>query len=308
MTIKKLPGAPEGRPHAGIRSEVMPRALDRWNAGIRAASDKDEDRSISIYDVIGYDYWTGDGVTAKRVAAALRNMGAGPVTVNINSPGGDLFEGLAIYNLLREHDGEVTVKILGVAASAASIIAMAGDTVQIARAGFLMIHNTWVLAIGNRNDLREIADQLEPFDRAMADIYAAHTGRDRKEMGKLMDAETWIGGTDAVEDGFADELLPSDQVEQGSAKAKASSNAARRIEAGLRVGGMPKSEAMRLISEFKSSAGDPAGNGEGDPAAEDVERDADDAAVEEATKQATAMLGLNASAWLNPEKLKGAIA
>lgn len=262
MTIKKLPGAPENRLHAGISSSILPRALERWNTGVRAA-DEEADRSISVYDVIGYDYWTGEGVTAKRIAGALRRMGPGPVTVNINSPGGDMFEGLAIYNLLREHDGEVTVKILGLAASAASIIAMAGDTVQIARAGFLMIHNCWVLAVGNRNDLREIADTLEPFDTAMADIYAAHTGQSIEAMAKLMDAETWIGGSQAVEDGFADELLPSDQVERGAAKSSAS--AARRMETALRASGMPKSEAMRLISEFKAGAGDPAGGGEGDP-------------------------------------------
>jgi ATP-dependent Clp protease protease subunit len=237
--------------------------MDRWNAGVRAAATDEVDRSISVYDVIGYDYWTGDGVTAKRVAAALRSMGAGPVTVNINSPGGDMFEGLAIYNLLREHDGEVTVKVLGLAASAASIIAMSGDTVEISRAAFLMIHNAWVMAIGNRNDLAEVAATLKPFDDAMASIYAARTGADPTAMAKLMDAETWIGGQAAIDDGFADSLLPSDQIEKGNGKASAS--AARRIEAGLRASGMPKSEAMRLISEFKSSSGDPAGGGEGDP-------------------------------------------
>ncbi|MFV0673656.1 head maturation protease, ClpP-related [Variovorax sp. tm] len=264
MSKKTLPGVPEGRPCAAVSSQLQPRALDRWNAGVRAAaSDGGEDRSISVYDVIGYDYWTGEGVTAKRIAAALRSMGAGPVTVNVNSPGGDMFEGLAIYNLLREHDGEITVKILGLAASAASVIAMAGDKVQIARAGFLMIHNAWVMAIGNRNDLIEVANTLKPFDDAMAGIYAARTGQDTKAMAKLMDAETWIGGEAAIEDGFADELLPSDQVQKGAGKTSAS--AVRRIEAGLRAGGMPKSEAMRLISEIKSSAGDPAGGGEGDP-------------------------------------------
>ncbi len=263
MTMKTLPGVPEGRPCAGITSQVLPRALDRWNPGVQAAAADDTDRSISIYDVIGYDYWTGDGVTANRIAAALRGMGAGPVTVNLNSPGGDMFEGLAIYNLLREHKGEVTVKVLGLAASAASIIAMAGDNVQIARAGFLMIHNAWVMAIGNRNDLRDVADTLEPFDRAMASIYAARTGADAKAIGKVMDAETWIGGEDAVAGGYADDLLPSDQIEKKSGKASAS--AVRRIESALRASGMPKSEAMRLISEFKSSAGDPVGSGEGDP-------------------------------------------
>jgi len=263
MSIKILPGAPEGRPCAGVSSQLQPRALDRWHTGVCAAVDKESDRSVSVYDAIGYDYWTGEGVTAKRIAGALRSMGAGPVTVNINSPGGDMFEGLAIYNLLREHDGEVTVKVIGLAASAASIIAMAGDKVQIAKAGFLMIHNTWVMAVGNRNDLTEIADTLKPFDEAMASIYASRTGKDTKQMMKLMDAETWLGGDSAIEAGFADELLSSDQVQKGNTKTNAS--AARRIEAGLRASGMPKSEAMRLISEFKSSAGDPAGSGEGDP-------------------------------------------
>jgi len=264
MSKRTLPGAPEGRPYAGVTGQVQPRAFDRWNTGVRAAVEGDEDRTISIYDVIGYDYWTGEGVTAKRIAGALRGMGSGPVTVNVNSPGGDMFEGLAIYNLLREHDGEVTVKVLSLAASAASIIAMAGDTVQIARAGFLMIHNAWVMAIGNRNDLIEVAATLQPFDDAMASIYAARTGQDIKAMAKLMDAETWIGGQAAIDDGFADEFLPSDQVKKGEGKASAS--AVRRIEAALRSSGMPKSEAMRLISEFKSSSGDPAGSGEGDPA------------------------------------------
>lgn len=265
MSKKTLPGAPEGRPFASITSQLQPRALDRWNAGLRAvAANEDPERTIGVYDVIGMDWWTGEGVTAKRVSAALRSMGKGPVTVSINSPGGDLFEGMAIYNLLRAHDGEVTVKVLGVAASAASIVAMAGDQVQIARAGFLMIHNTWVAVVGNRHDLAEASDMLQPFDDAMASIYAARTGKEPKAMGKLMDAETWIGGETAVEDGFADELLPADQVSKGTAKASAP--AVRRIEAALRASGMPKSEAMRLISEFKTSAGDPAGSGAGDPA------------------------------------------
>lgn len=264
MSVKNLPAAPMGRPSASVRSEILPRAFERWNPGLRAAVAEDEqDRSISVYDAIGYDYWTGEGVTARRVASALRTLGAGPVTVNVNSPGGDMFEGLAIYNLLREHKGDVTVKVLGIAASAASIIAMAGDTVQIARAAFFMVHNSWVIAAGNRNDLRETADWLEPFDAAMADIYVARTGADTKAIAKLMDAESWIGGSAAVEQGFADELLPSDQVGQGDAKAQA--HAARRLEAALRASGIPKSEAMRLISEFKSSAGDPAGSGAGDP-------------------------------------------
>lgn len=267
MSLRKLPGAPVGRPQSAVGMHIAPLALERWDAGVRAADDSE--RSIGIYDVIGYDYWTGEGVTAKRIAGALRSLGKGPVTVNVNSPGGDLFEGLAIYSLLKEHDGEVTVKILGLAASAASVIAMAGDNVQIARAGFLMIHNAWVVAIGNRHDLRDTAETMEPFDAAMADIYAARTGGEVKAMTKLMDAETWIGGSSAVDQGFADELLPSDQV--GSDKASARVVAVRRMEMALRASGMPKTEAVRLISEFKTSLraggdpGDPGATGGADP-------------------------------------------
>ncbi len=276
MSIKNLPVAPTGRPSASVRSEILPRAMERWSPEVRAA-DRDEERSISIYDAIGYDPWTGEGVTAKRVAAALRSLGKGPVTVNINSPGGDMFEGLAIYNLLREHEGEVNVKVLGLAASAGSVIAMAGDTVQIARAGFLMIHNAWVVAMGNRNDMRELAAWLEPFDAAMADIYSTRTGLESKAVAKLMDSESWIGGAAAVDQGFADELLASDQVGKGSGGANAS--AVRRLEAALRHGGMPKSEAVRLISEFKSSVGDPTGSGEGDPAERDRKVDISETAA-----------------------------
>lgn len=259
MTRKRLPVAPEARQRPRVQAYISEKALARWDSGIKAAEEKD--RTISVYDVIGQDFWTGEGVTAKRIAAALRAIGKGPVTVNINSPGGDLFEGFAIYNLLRDHDGEVTVKVLGLAASAASVIAMAGDTIQVSRASFVMIHNTWVMAIGNRNDLHETAEFLEPFDRAMADIYSSRTGLDTDDVTAMMDAETWMGGAEAIGKGFADEFLPSDQVVDGE---KASAVAIRRLESALRASGMSADAAKKLISEFKASQRDAAGSGERD--------------------------------------------
>jgi len=255
-----MPAAHAGAPVAGLRFDLSPRALDRWNPSIQAAAV--DDNSISIFDVIGQDYWTGDGVTAKRIAGALRAIGDGDVVVNVNSPGGDMFEGLAIYNLLREHQGHVTVKILGVAASAASIIAMAGDEVQIARAGFLMIHNAWTYAAGNRHDFRAYADYLEPFDAAMADVYVARSGQDAKSIEQMMDGETWIGGSKAIDQGFADTLLASDEVAAGDERPAAL--AVRRVENALRASGMPRSEAVRLISDFKAGLRDAAGSGERD--------------------------------------------
>ena len=257
---KNMPAARAGAPVAGVRFDLSPKALNRWNPNIQAAAE--DDNTISVFDVIGQDYWTGEGVTAKRIAGALRAIGDRDVVVNINSPGGDMFEGLAIYNLLREHKGRVTVKVLGVAASAASIIAMAGDEVQVARAGFLMIHNAWILAAGNRHDFMAYAEYLEPFDASMADIYATRSGQDMKAIQQMMDGETWIGGSAAIEQGFADSLLASDEIESGEDKPGA--HAVRRVENAMRASGMPRTEAMRLISEFKASLRDAGGDGERD--------------------------------------------
>lgn len=251
MTIRDLPAAKVNvRP--GLRSELAPSALDRWNSEIRAAAKDEEEATISILDPIGAD-WFGEGVTAKRVSAALRNIGKKDVTVTINSPGGDYFEGLAIYNLLREHPAKVTAKIIGIAASAASVIAMAADEVQIARAGFLMIHNTWVVAVGDRHALRDVAAWLEPFDVTATDIYASRTGMDEKEIARMLDRETWIGGSDAVEKGFADSLLSADDVDS---KAKNSSEtkplvAAHKIDTLLARAGVAKSERRELLSAMK---------------------------------------------------------
>ena len=243
---RQLPAAYSGAPMTGIRFDLSPRVMEKWNPAIKAAAS--DDNTITIFDVIGQDYWTGEGVTAKRIAGALRAIGDKPVTVLINSPGGDMFEGLAIYSLLREHPAEVTVKVLGLAASAASIIAMAGDTVQIARAGFLMIHNAWIYAAGNRHEFREYADYLEPFDRSMADIYAARTGMEFEEIQTIMDAESWIGGSDAIEQGFADSLLASDEIETGEAS---QARAAVKLDIALAKAGMPRSERKKLLAEYK---------------------------------------------------------
>jgi ATP-dependent Clp protease protease subunit len=261
-----MPQARQFERPQGLQWDVSPQALERWSANLMRLPRRRQENTISIFDPIGVDFWTGEGVTAKRVAGALRGIGADKdVSVNINSPGGDLFEGLAIYNLLREHKGTVTVKVLGLAASAASIIAMAGDEIQIARAGFFMVHNTWVIAIGNRNDLRDIADTLEPFDVAMADIYTARTGLDPKAVQKKMDAETWINGSAAVDEGWADALLPSDEVRTD----KSARRNARRLllDRALAKAGMPRSERRALLQDFKASTPSAAGRETGKPCA-----------------------------------------
>ncbi|WP_312133761.1 head maturation protease, ClpP-related [Leclercia sp.] len=267
MTIKSLPAAPEGRPFAREKPDLPAAAMERWNGGIRAA--RDGDNSISIFDVIGADYW-GEGVTASRIAGALRSLGGADVTVNINSPGGDMFEGLAIYNLLREYDGKVTVKVLGLAASAASIIAMAGDDVQIGRGAFLMIHNCWVYAMGNRHDLAQIAADMEPFDKAMSDIYQARSGLDAATVEKMMDGETYIGGSDAVEKGFADSLLSADEIADDDDSPAA---ALRKIDALLAKANTPRSERRKLLKALSGSTPGAAATPEGTPSAATIENE-----------------------------------
>lgn len=263
MTVKSLPAAPEGRPFARENRDLPSSAMERWNGGIKAA--KSDDNSISVFDVIGAD-WYGDGVTASRIAAALRAIGGADVTVNINSPGGDMFEGLAIYNLLREYDGKVTVKVLGLAASAASIIAMAGDEVQIGRGAFLMIHNCWVYAMGNRHDLAQVAADMEPFDKAMNDIYGARTGLSSEAIEAMMNAETYIGGSDAVEKGFADRLLAADEIADGDDSPAA---ALRKLDAMLAKTDTPRSERRKLLKALTGSKPGAAANPEGMPGATD---------------------------------------
>ncbi|EJD6474677.1 Clp protease ClpP [Providencia rettgeri] len=246
MKRNNLPVALEDRPCASISYELKPRALDKWNSSIRAASSAN---TISVLDVIGEDYW-GEGVTAKRISGALRAIGNNDVVVNINSPGGDMFEGLAIYNLLRAHSGKVTVNILGIAASAASIIAMAGDEIHMGRGAFLMIHNCWSIGVGNRHDFAKLAADLEPFDKSMADIYVARSGQSESVVSKMMDDETYIASSDAIAKGFADGLLAADEINDGDESPQA---AIRKLDAALAKAEMPRSERRKLISALTGS-------------------------------------------------------
>ena len=255
---KARPGALPVPGDRKISALTAPSVLERWGeeaAGIRALAPGDN--VITMFDVIGEDFWSGGGITAKSVAAQLRTIGDRPVEVQINSPGGDMFEGIAIYNVLREHGQTVTVKVMGMAASAASIVAMAGDTIEIGAASFLMIHNCWVVAIGNRHDMAETADWLAPFDQAMAEVYAARSGQSVEAVAKWMDAETYMSGSMAVERGLADELLPADQVTvDEKAKAEdAATNKLRAMELTLVSGGMSRSQARARINDIKGTPG-----------------------------------------------------
>jgi len=249
MSKRNLPELPSGEARPSVGFDLAPKALAAWDASVTAASAKDEN-TISILEPIGLDWWTGEGVTAKRISSALRAIGKKPVTVLINSPGGDLFEGLAIYNLLRAHSEEVTVQVVGIAASAASVVAMAGDTIQIAKAGLMMIHNCEWVAIGDRHVMSSAADDMEVFDQSMRGLYADRSGLAEKKVEAMMDATTFLNADTAIEQGFADELLPADQVESDPQASLSERPAAYRIEAALARHGVPRAERRKLIKDF----------------------------------------------------------
>ncbi|MBB1493210.1 Clp protease ClpP, partial [Paracoccus sp. MC1854] len=170
------------------------------------------------------------------------------------SPGGDFFEGVAIYNLLRQDPRRVTVRILGLAASAASVIAMAGDEVRIGRAGFLMVHNAWVVAVGNRHDMVAAAETMVPFDAAMAEVYAAKAGVDPNVAAGWMDAETWFSGAQAVKARLADGFLTADVVEEAETSGSGPS-ALKRIDNLLAKQNISRSERRALLAELRGTPG-----------------------------------------------------
>ena len=169
--------------------------------------DTQEDvRVLRINGAIAEESWLDDDVTPAIFASEL-NAGSGPVTVWLNSPGGDVVAAARIYNMLLDYPGTVTVNIDGIAASAASVIAMAASNVAMSPVSMLMIHNPATLAMGDKTELSRALDMLESVKDSIINAYQLKTGLSRAKLSKLMDAETWMDATAAIELGFADELL-----------------------------------------------------------------------------------------------------
>lgn len=169
--------------------------------------DTQEDvRVLRINGAIAEESWLDDDVTPAIFASEL-NAGSGPVTVWLNSPGGDVVAAARIYNMLLDYPGTVTVNIDGIAASAASVIAMAASHVAMSPVSMLMIHNPATLAMGDKTELSRALDMLESVKDSIINAYQLKTGLSRAKLSKLMDAETWMDATAAIELGFADELL-----------------------------------------------------------------------------------------------------
>ena len=264
MSLLQLPDIRADANLAKINFDLRPDALESWEPGLQAAA-SDPATSISIYGPIGPSM-DGTGVTDRTIAAALRSIGAKDVTVNVNSPGGNYFQGVAIYNLLRQHQGKVTVNVLGMAASAASLVAMAGDEINMGDGARLMIHNAWGVAVGNRHDMAAAAQQLAPLDADMAKAYAGRSGQQAERVAALMDAETWLSPADAIAQGFATGHLESSSV-SNDGKAAGNRKAMALVEAALSQAGMSRSarrDTLKALFSGTPSAAESATPSAGD--------------------------------------------
>ena len=171
-----------------------------------------EERVLELSGTIAEDSWFDDDVTPQLFKDEL-NSGTGDITVWINSPGGDCVAAAQIYNMLSNYKGKVTVKIDGIAASAASVIAMAGDTVLVSPVSMLMIHNPATIAWGDHAEMQKAMDMLAEVKESIINAYVLKTGLSRPKLSHLMDAETWMDANKAVELGFADEIMTRAKAE-----------------------------------------------------------------------------------------------
>ena len=171
------------------------------------------ERTLVLNGQIAEDSWFGDEVTPGIFRDELMK-GEGNITVWINSPGGDVFAAAQIYNMLMDYKGNVTVRIDGLAASAASMIAMAGTTVEMSPVGMLMIHNPSTAVIGNTKEMQAAIQMLDEVKESILNAYELKTGQPRQQLSDLMDAESWMNAKKAVELGFADRILFANEDEE----------------------------------------------------------------------------------------------
>jgi ATP-dependent Clp protease protease subunit len=166
---------------------------------------------IWLYDQVG-EGWFG-GMSAKSFAEGLRALGkVDTINLRINSPGGSVFDGMAIYNSLKAHPARIEVDVDGVAASIASVIAMAGDDIRMAGNSMMMIHNPMGGVMGGADEMRKTADLLDQIKGLIVDTYASRTGQPAADLVGWMDAETWMTAADAKSNGFADSVTEEQKI------------------------------------------------------------------------------------------------
>lgn len=173
---------------------------------------------ITIYGVIGSSWWD-DSVSASDIDEALQSI-TGDIVINLNSPGGDAFDGIAIYNRLKKHDGKVTINVDGWACSAASVIACAADELNMGLGAMFMIHEASTIVWGSKKDMRKEADVLENLEDGIIDIYMTKANVSREEIRNMVDEETWFSAQKAVEIGFATGTKPKEEDEVAQLRAQ----------------------------------------------------------------------------------------
>ena len=183
-----------------------------WNWTNQAPTETEpEQRILTLNGTIAEESWFDDDITPQLFREEL-NAGSGDITVWINSPGGDCVAAAQIYNMLMDYRGSVTVKIDGIAASAASVIAMAGTRVLVSPVSMLMIHNPATMAIGDAAEMQKAIAMLDEVKESIINAYEIKTGMSRAKLSHLMDAETWMDAHTAVDLGFADEIMTRPEV------------------------------------------------------------------------------------------------
>lgn len=192
-------------PQRNDRSRSTPTTSPKNNSWFRMQAGHQSDADIYIYDEIGF--WGG---TARQFVSDLNALGnINHINLHINSPGGDVFEGIAIFNALKNHGASITVYVDGVAASMASVIAMAGDPIIMPENAFMMIHKPWGVSGGDANDMRDYADLLDKVEGVLLPAYAQKTGKTTDEIAAMLADETWMSGAECLAHGFADQVTPA---------------------------------------------------------------------------------------------------
>ena len=203
-----------------------------WNwLDVKNEADTPEERVLEINGEIASESWFDDDVTPKLFKDELLS-GNGPITIWLNSPGGDCIAASQIYSMLKDYAGEVTIKIDGIAASAASVIAMAGTKVLMAPTALMMIHNPMTMAWGDKSEMTKAIEMLDEVKESIVNAYEIKTGMSRAKISHLMDSETWMNANKAIELGFADDIL-EDKKKKCAADETAFSFAAKSSETRL---------------------------------------------------------------------------
>jgi ATP-dependent protease ClpP protease subunit len=248
---------PGDRPRSAFEERLrgwMAASERRFEANMAASGDVLE---LVMLDIVGEDWWTGGGITSKGVQ---QKLAAYPkvktIKVLLNSPGGDAFEGLAVQSLLRRHGASIEIEVVGLAASAASIIAMAGDTIAMHEGSLMMVHQPWTFAVGDADEMRTTAEFLDKVNSSGLDVYTRRTGRKREDVAELVAAETWMTAHEAVKEKFATSVVDGASPEP-VAKARAAAQVFMQARKPRSAAQAPIEERQRALEEMSATPASP---------------------------------------------------